>query len=98
MIPPKSKPRKPKPRESQPIIETATSSSGEVFYIGDVIKIEAMGRKTLMGAISYFYKDVSGDIWAVYKPIESDQNNPYLQGCIRQALLVKADSRRSNLQ
>ena len=78
---------KPKKRAK---IESAKSVTGEVFKVGDEIEVKAMGRKTLYGVIDYFYKDVSGDTWAVYKPVKDDSEFPWKSGCIRQALLIGA--------
>ena len=84
----KSQPTQSKP-ESQTIFE-ATNSAGEVFTIGDGIQVTDPYRNSVTAAIESFYVDASGDIWAVYKPVEVKEECRWERGISRVIRLVRA--------
>ncbi len=84
----KSKPTQSKPES--PTIFVATNSAGEVFTVGDGIQVTDPCRNSVTAAIESFYVDASGDIWAVYKPVEVKEECRWEKGITRVNRLVRA--------
>ena len=79
--------------ESQTIFE-ATNSAGEMFTVGDGIQVTDPYRNLVTAAIESFYVDASGDIWAVYKPVEVQEECRWERGISRVNRLVRAEQEK----
>ncbi len=81
-------------KPKSPTIFEATNSAGEVFTIGDGIQVTDPYRNLVTAAIESFYVDVSGDIWAVYKPVEVKEECRWEKGISRVSRLVRAEPKK----
>jgi hypothetical protein len=87
------RPNKPKQKEVKPqeVLESVTNDAGEVFNPGDKISVKAPWGGIAIAEITGFYQDDSGNAWAHYSPSEPRDGWQWEGGCIRAALLAKAD-------
>lgn len=84
---------KPKLRPLPPLqqLTTATNAGGEIFQVGDQIRVSAPWGGTVPAEIVSLYADDSGGAWAKYKPLESREEWPWESGCLRASRLSKSD-------
>lgn len=82
----KPMPRFQKPQKRQPLPppytfpETATNSNGDIFVIGEEIKVSTSNYGEYTVAISFFYQVADGTIWAKYSPIPKEEKHPWHSG------------------
>jgi hypothetical protein len=73
----------------QPSVQEASNADGQVFNLGEQIRVRAPWGGIATAEITAFYKDGDGNIWAQHKPVDSQENWSWEGGCILAALLTK---------
>ena len=84
--------KKPQVIDIQPrktLIEIS-NQAGEVFKVGDQIKVKAPWGGTAIAEIANFYHDNDGNPWVQYNPRDVMPKWTWHRGCTRASLLEKA--------
>ncbi len=81
-------------KPKSPTIFEATNSTGEVFTVGDGIQVTDPYRNARYCRHRVIIVDVSGDIWAVYKPVEVKEECRWSRGISRVIRLVRAEQEK----
>ncbi len=84
--------KKPQVIDIQPrkTLVEISNQAGEVFKVGDPIKVKAPWGGTAIAEIANFYHDNDGNAWVQYNPRDSMPKWTWNRGCTRARLLEKA--------
>ena len=87
-----SKPRRAEVTPVKPWVELdeAQNQVGEVFNLGDMIRVRAPWGEIAIAQIQQFYEVAPGSLWACFVPTEEQEEWTWKGGSIRAELLKKA--------
>lgn len=71
-------------------LQEASNSAGDVFNIGDQVKVRAPWGGEAIAEIKLFYQVEPKSIWANFVPLDEQEGWTWKGGCIRIELLKRA--------
>lgn len=88
-------PDRPRRSENSPVklwteLQEATNATGDVFNVGDQVKVRAPWGGDARVEIKLFYEVEPKSVWANFIPLEEQEGWTWKGGCIRTELLRKA--------